>query len=86
MALIFEWDKLNERHFDPATDEAVIWADTSKGERFRLVIPRIVLQERFGVKRFAHSAAIAAILEHRKEFAQQAEAAFAKGALELVIS
>jgi hypothetical protein len=73
-------------HFDPHTYDAVIWADDDKPGRFRLVIPRKVLRDRYGMKgdQLSNPAAEKAIRDNWDKFERQAQAARDAGAEELV--
>lgn len=78
--LIFESDV----HFDPATDDAVIWADGDGGSRFRLVITRGFLISVGLKKRFDHAGARALIDKFRGAFERFAQEAYDQGDHELV--
>jgi hypothetical protein len=82
MPLVFE----NDVYFDPMTDDAIIWADEGT-KRFRLVIPRSVLVDKYGLKQyFDHPGAEAIIQKNRKTFEKIAQDAHDVGASEVTVA
>jgi hypothetical protein len=80
-ALVFEKDI----HFEPAENDAIIWAIEGT-KRFRLVIRRQVLQDKYGLqKRFDDLGAAEIIKRHWMEFEQLACAAHDAGRSEAVV-
>jgi hypothetical protein len=72
-------------HFDPQSDDAVIWGDEGK-RHFRLAIRRRLLEEKYGLKKhFDHATAEALVKEHREAFERLAQHAYETGASELVV-
>jgi hypothetical protein len=81
MPLVFE----NQIHFDPATDDAIIWADENN-KRFRLVIPRELLMEKYGLlKRLDQTSAEAIIHKNLPTFEAKAQAAHEAGQHEIIL-
>lgn len=81
MALVFQ----DDIHFDGATDTAIIWGDDG-GKRFRLMIPRKVLVDQFGLEKyFDHASAKTIIRSNMARFEQVAQAAHDVGKSEVII-
>ncbi len=80
--LVFEKDI----HFDPVNDDAIIWGEAGL-KRFRLKIPRKLLQDKYGLQEhFDASGARQTIEKHWLEFEQLARMAHEAGNSELVLS
>jgi hypothetical protein len=58
MPLVFE----NDAHFDPRTADATIWGDEGT-KRFRMVIPRSVLVDKYGLKQYFDHAGAEVIIQ-----------------------
>jgi hypothetical protein len=79
MSLTFE----DTIHFDPQTDDAVIWADAPDGSRFRVrVTPRFIFRH-WNPRGHLRSALEEAIRAHLDELKAEAEARYQAGAHEL---
>jgi hypothetical protein len=82
MPLVFE----NDVHFDPRTADAIIWGDEGT-KRFRMVIPRSVLVDKYGLKQyFDHVGAEAIIQKNRETFEKIAQDAHDAGASEVIVA
>jgi hypothetical protein len=82
MPLVFESDV----HFDAATSDATIWGDEGN-KRFRLVIPRTVLVDKYNLKQYFDDIAAEAIIQtHRATFEKLAQDACDAGASELIVA
>ena len=79
MSLTFE----NTIHFDPQTDDAVIWADAPDGNRFRVrVTPRFIFRH-WNPRGHLRPALEEAIRAHLDELKAEALARYLAGAHEL---
>ena len=79
MSLIFE----DTIHFDPKTDDAIIWADTPGGSRFRVCVTPQYIFRHWSPSGRLRPALEGAIRAHFNELKAEAEAAHKAGANEL---
>jgi hypothetical protein len=72
-------------HFDPKTDDAIIWGDLGD-THFRLVVRRALLLDKYGLKtRFDEAGAKAIIKQQKDVFERLAQDAYETGATEIII-
>ena len=79
MALIFR----DEVHFDPATDEAIVWADTPDNEHFKVVFGRKYVADVLKASRPRSAEYVAAIKQHLPSLLPHANEALKQGLTEL---
>ncbi len=84
MTLVFETDIRVQ--IDPTTNDAVVWGTDGAG-RFRLVIPRTVLSDRFGQpgRQIDDDVALSLVRQNWSQFVPLAQYARNNGQSELVV-